>query len=243
MTIEQLITLSASLGTLVTAGLAFWSVLQVNQQRELSYLPDLVISRMYFKGSHSSDFKTYFGNSWIPDPAEKIESEDCFIFYLLLRNVGLGAAKNISVEWSFHIDEIVSQLNNFGHKMLPSTHFAFEAGKISIRSERLGNQGLHSWHEQRTIFVEYLLPIAVQKEPVKLSFPILFTQLCSFLYFFHEQNNEQDSMHNFPTLRAKIKYFDLGGKGHKTDFEIKVQLHEAVAGRIVGGYLDPKKLS
>lgn len=238
MTIEQLITLLAGIGTVVSAGVAFWAVLQMKKQRELSYLPDLVIARMFFDGCHFPDVKSYFANAWRPSPSERVEGDEEILFYMPLRNVGLGTAKNISVVWSFPIEEVVCQLNDLGQKSLPSAHFSLENGKITIQSESLGNQGLNSWFNQQKTSLEYLLPITVKSEPVKLEFPILFTQLCSYLFFFHEKNNDPNSMQNFPAIRAHFEYYDIGGKSRKTDFDIRVQLRQAESsGRIVSGEL------
>ncbi|MDD5300044.1 MAG: hypothetical protein PHD65_06075 [Gallionella sp.] len=244
MTIEQLITLLAGIGTVVSAGVAFWAVLQMKKQRELSYLPDLVISRMFFDGCRCQDAESYFANGWTPSPFLKIEGDEEFVFYLPLRNVGLGTAKNISVAWSFPIEEIVCKLNDLGQKNLPLTHFSFDDGKITIQSESLGNQGLNSWFNQQKSSLEYLLPVTVKSEPVKLEFPILFTQLCSYLFFFHEKNNDPNSMQNFPVIRAHFEYYDIGGELHKTDFDINVLLRHAEGdGRIVSGELEATKLS
>lgn len=243
MITDQFIALSASLGTVLSAFATLWTVRQMRRQRELSYLPDLMISRMYFEGSHvSGDVKYSLLNGWNPSPSAKVGGEECFMFYMPLRNVGLGAAKNISVMWSFPIEEIVRQLNDLGQKTLPSVHFIFEAGKVSIQSERFGNHELWSWFEQQKVSLEYLLPVTVQREPVKLAFPLLFTQLCSFLNFLHEKNNDRNSMQNFPVIKAHFEYFDIGGKCHKADFYIKVQLHEAGGeGRIISGELESMK--
>jgi len=239
MTIEQLITLLAGIGTVVSAGVAFWAVLQMKKQRELSYLPDLVIARMFFDGCHYPDVQSYFANVWRPSPSEKVEGDEDIYFYMPLRNVGLGTAKNISVDWSFPIEEVVCQLNDLGQKGLPSAHFSFENGEITIQSESLGNRGLNSWLNQQKTLLEYLLPVTVKSEPVKLKFPILFAQLCSYLFFFHEKNNDPNSMQNFPAIRAHFEYYDIGGKSHKTDFDIRVQLRHAEGeGRIVSGELE-----
>lgn len=121
MTIDQIIALLACFGTLLSAIATLLTVRHMKRQRELSYLPDLMISRMFFDGCHWPDAKSYFANGW--RPSEKVEGDEEILFYMPLRNVGLGAAKNISVDWSFPIDEVVCQLNDLGQKNLPSAHF------------------------------------------------------------------------------------------------------------------------
>jgi len=246
MTIDQIIALSASVGTCLSAIATFLTVRQMIQQRQVLYRPELVISRTSFEGSKASIAKFSLFNYWVLKPDAEVEGErpPMFFmpFFMPLRNVGLGAAKNISVKWSFPIEEMVSQLNDLAQRTLTPANFALEDGDLIIKSESLGN-GISDWVNQRQDdSLGYVLPVTVQREPVHLSLPMVFTQLCSFLMFLSMKDKDQLSIPTVPAINVRLEYLDIGDKFHVAVFDIKVQV-SAVGGdgRIIHGELESKK--
>ena len=55
---------------------------------------------------------------------KKLENEDLLSFFSLpIRNVGLGAAKEVTLKWSFPIEELVSNINKMAQKSLIPAYF------------------------------------------------------------------------------------------------------------------------
>ena len=107
-----------SIGTLALALLSYFTVREMAEQRremaeqrremeerrrELRQ-PDLLIPTTYYRGTCKNSWQ------WI----QKTESEDVGIrsASIELRNVGLGPAKNVSVKWSFALDEAIQKINS-----------------------------------------------------------------------------------------------------------------------------------
>lgn len=241
MTIDQIIALSASVGTFISAIATLLTVKQMSHQRQASYLPELVLSRTIFEGSPSQITDGTIPTRWIPKTDGVIKSEIMHFFSLPLTNVGLGAAKDISVSWSFPIEEVISQINDLAQQSLTPLYFILEDGAVSKKSESLGSC-ISFWKNQQYETLDYVLPVSVQKEPIPLKIPPVFVLLTSSLLFVSSKNKDSKSTLSIPQLVARLKYRDIGNKTHSTNFEISLQVTAYGGdGSFFHGYLESKK--
>lgn len=219
----------------------FLTVRQMSHQRQASYLPELVLSRTIFDGTASPMGKGPIPSHWVPKHGNESKTEVMPWFSLPLTNVGLGAAKDISVSWSFPIEEIIRQVNDLAQQTLTQLHFVLRDGAVSIKSESLGS-GTSFWKNQQKETLDYVLPAAVQKEPVPLKIPHAFVLLSSALLFVSSKDTNSKSALSIPPLIARLEYRDIGNKAHIAVFEISLKLVAYGGdGSFIHGYLESKK--
>lgn len=239
MTIDQIIALSASVGAFLAAIATFLTVRQMVQQREASYRPELVISRTLFEGSQDPITKGELPTHWVPKP--DIASDSSPMFSMPLVNVGLGAAKSLSVKWSFPIEEMVGQINDLAQRTLTPAYFDLKDGAMSIKSESLGS-GTSMWRNQQQDSLDYVLPVTVQNSSGRLRLPLVFIQLSSAYLYLSAKDKDRKSIPDIPLLRAHVEYLDIGDKPHSADFDISVRIIMfAGNGTFVNGYVESKK--
>ncbi|TYC60721.1 hypothetical protein ETQ85_04805 [Zoogloea oleivorans] len=241
MTIDQIIALSASVGAFMSAIATFLTVRQMSHQRQASYLPELVLSRTIFKGTANPIAAGPIPSHWIPKARNESKTEVMPLFSLPLTNVGLGAAKDISVSWSFPIEKIVRQVNDLAQKTLTPLYFELEDGAVSIKSESLGG-GTSFWKNQQKEMIDYVLPAAVQNEPVQLKIPHAFVLMVSALFFVSSKDAGKNSALDIPSLVVHLSFRDIGNKAHTAAFEISLQvIAYGGDGSFLHGYLESKK--
>ena len=120
----------ASMATIAVAFLTFFTLREMQTERDSAYRPEIVVMRNLFEGgeagssdSEISGKRIYFdpytlGPPWILRSKDALSKNDVFYFetpYLTLKNIGQGTAKDIKV--TVHIDDWVKNavvlLNNF----------------------------------------------------------------------------------------------------------------------------------
>jgi hypothetical protein len=243
MTIDQFIALSASVGAFMSAIGTFLTVRQMSQQRKASYLPELVLSRTSFEGSR--DLITYgpMPTRWVSISDTEKKKEISPWFSMPLSNVGLGAAKSISVSWSFPIQEMVSQVNDLAQRTLTPAYFTLKDGAVSIELDNL-RAGTSFWANQQQETLDYVLPAAIQKEPVPLKLPPAFILLSSALVFVSAKEEGRESIAKISPLVVSLEYCDIGNNTHAAIFEINLHIVAyAGEGTSIHGYLESKKVS
>lgn len=241
MTIDQIIALSASLGAFLAAIATFLTVRQMIHQREASYRPELVISRTLFEGSQDPITKGLLPTHWVPKPDTAGESERSPLFSMPIVNVGLGAAKSLSIKWSFSIEEIIAQVNELAQRTLTPAHFELKNGVMSMKSESLGSS-TSIWKNQQRASLDYVLPASVQKNSSFLTLPLAFIQLSSAYLFLAARDKDKKYTHKIPTLRANMEYFDIGGKHYSVNFDISLRIILFSGdGTFINGYLESAK--
>jgi len=241
MTIDQIIALSASIGACLSAIATFLTVRQMIKQREESYRPELVLSRTFFEGLKDPISQDPIPTHWVSKPDANGGGQTSPIFSLPLRNVGLGAAKAISVQWSFPIEETVNQANHLAQRTLTPAYFTLKNGILSIKSDSIGTSA-SLWVNQQHDSLDYVLPAAVQKEPAHLKLPHAFIQLSSALLFLFGKEKDRKLFPEIPVLKARLEYLDISNKTHTTVFDIKLEVIVfGGGGTFIDGYLESKK--
>ena len=182
MTIDQLIALSASIGACLSALATFLTVQQVAKQRRASYQPDLALTQIVVTGVPDSNNKSPLPIVWNTNPPGIGSSQPrrCAIPVL---NVGLGAAKDVVVSWSFPIDELVKSVNDLAQRTLTPAYLRNEHGTLYIKSDLFGDIDI-MWQNQQVSRIDYVLPATVQDKPLYLEMPWAYVTLVSMLLYF-----------------------------------------------------------
>jgi hypothetical protein len=244
MTIDQVIALSASIGAFMSAIAAFLAVNQNTKHREASYKPELAITRTTFTASKNPISKSSFADFWVEDNSES-DKENVYLLLSLsipLRNVGLGAAKEVNLNWSFAIEQLVSDINEKAQKSLMPAYFKYEDEVLALKSDQL-DAATSMWGNQKQVVVDYVLPASTDLEGVRVNVPHAYMELVSALIYFSTKE-EGRSFSDMPVLEAQLDFYDIGGVKHTASFSIELILI-AIHGDGEGfhGYLQSKKIA
>jgi len=225
MSIDQIIALSASIGAFMSAIAAFLAVKQNTKQREASYRPELAITRTTFTAAKNPLSKSTFADFWVENnDASGLEEINLLSSLSLpLRNVGLGAAKEVNLKWSFPIEELVSIINEKAQKTLIAAYFEYENEVLSLKSEQL-SAATSMWGNQKQASVDYVLPASTDKEGVYIHVPLAYMELVSALLYFSAKQNNHSSFPDIPELKLELDYFDIGGDWHQSFFKVELNV-------------------
>jgi hypothetical protein len=143
MTIDQIISLTASIAACFAAVATFLTVWQMAQQRRASYKPELVIARSTFtSGSNAREVGLASYIDWRGDNAQQVENGDQRQlrgphYSVRLANIGLGAAKNVSATWSFPFETFLTKTQKAGAEAMPPISIEYQNGILS--SKKIGS--------------------------------------------------------------------------------------------------------
>lgn len=243
MSIDQVVALSASIGACMSAIAAFLAVRQNTKQREASYLPELALTRTILTALKNPLSKGSFAEFWVEKKiGDDLDASSVLSsFSLLLHNIGLGAAKEVSLKWSFPIEDLVIAINEKAQKLLIPAYFEYKNEVLSLKSEQL-DASTSMWGNQKQDFVDYVLPASIDQKGVSVHVPPAYMELVAALLYFSTKKKENHSFPDLPTLGLELEYFDIGGDQHKTSFDIELNLI-AVHGDGEGfyGYMQSRK--
>jgi len=237
MTIDQVVALMASIGACMSAIAAFLTVRQISKQREASYRPEFVVSRTEFNAISNSSDKKLIPDTWILKNDEQ-EINLLKTFSVPLRNVGLGSAKNVNVEWSFPIETLTKNVNELAQKALIPAYFTYENQVLELKSDNVGSSA-SMWKNQQKHRIDFVLPSSIDQIPVTLILPHSYIQLVSALIYFAAKGNNYSFLEKIPKLTIDLNYLDIGGKQHYSRFFIEINIHMiANDGEKFSGYIE-----
>ncbi|WP_147047812.1 hypothetical protein [Methylobacterium gnaphalii] len=207
----------------IAAIAAVWNVSEVNKQRETTFRPELVFSRLDFSGKPITKDNPV-PLSWQPI-AEKVSSAENSDFSSCLRitNVGLGAAKNVKIEWSFEFDrmaayiDVLSQMSNYDLRIIKNGNFH----ALEIRKDiKLG----FNKNGEFTQNVGYILNGTQSPSVCGAIIPTSYKVIVSSIFLLSAKTGNFSDFDNIPDLKAKLSYEDIGGSSFSTFhiFGIKV---------------------
>lgn len=245
VTVDQIIAVIASVGACSAAVATFLTVLQIAKQRKASYRPELTLSRTLFDASVDPITGCALPNLWVKvsTPGEAPLPTRTRGFALELSNIGLGAAKNISVSWSFPFRELVRETNDLAQRALVPAYFTFENDTLSLHSEVVG-EATCFWKNQKKAYIDYVLSAAVQHAAIALDLPSAYIYATSGLIYFTTVNKQKETFPDIPLLKLDIEYLDIADGKHRASFDIRLDIVMIVAnGSGFRGYLEAKKVS
>lgn len=243
MTNDQIIALLASLGACFSAIATFLTVRQIAKQRESSYKPELVLSRVIVECTKDPIASNTIPTLWIP--SGKVGKTDSLsgTFSLPLLNIGLGSAKSVYVFWSFPFEKVTKQVNDLAQKTLSAAYFTFEKEILSFDSENLGKR-VSIWENQKQETLDYVLPSAIYHETVMLKLPLAYTQIVSAFLYFSARDKDRKSFPEIPPLVAKIEFSDISEAKHCAIFNVYFKIGAiAMNGEFISGYVESQKSS
>jgi hypothetical protein len=243
MSIDQFIALAASIGACMAAIATFLTVLQISKQRRATYRPELALSRVVFEGSTGPGQNNKMPSFWMRKEegnaprTELVPNLDFASFAVPLANIGLGAAKNVLVTWTFALNDLVEELNKRAQRTLTPAYFTIKNGTFSAKSEKLGNWA-SIWQNQQKDNIDYILPASIQRDTFMLRLPHAYVAgVSSLLALSFGEANE--SFPAIPRLIVRFEYLDIADDKHESVFEIDFNLVAfGNGGEFIHGYLE-----
>lgn len=210
--------------TIVASFISAITLFILIRQNERTYQPDLVLSpdpkifHVVFKDTISScgDLRIVV--------EEDSTSED---LNLRLTNLGLGAAKNLLIEWKYDPDRL--------------------GDTVAIDSFRIPTHATYNEEVQVLLFkncfmketkaetVEYCLPFNAEKDPTLISLPINYVRMWSNLAIRIGLNREirrkqridllEQLSASFQDLECRVRYSDINGRVYQKSYSVRLLPH------------------
>ncbi len=210
------------------------------KQRTAAYHPELALSRILFEGSAGplTSLEWVRKRQGEPEPETTITRHP---FSIPLINIGLGAAKNVVVSWSFPIEEIADDLNARAEATKTPFRLSYSKGLLSLDSHELGKL-TSMWRNQKTETLDYVLPAAAQPEPAMIPLPHAYITAITALVFLAAK--AEKLFPDLPPLRVTFEYSDIADRTQMATFDIHVDLEAFTKdATFMRGLLRPKRIN
>ncbi len=128
--LDQLIAMMASIAACLSAIAALFAVKQNTKNREASYKPEIVATKFSFNATTGKVEKDALANNWTNSGSNSDTSKFNEI-KIPVKNIGLGSAKQVEVNWSFEIEEYVKLANTLAQQTLTPAYLELTNGFLS----------------------------------------------------------------------------------------------------------------
>lgn len=235
MTIAEVISLAANVGTMFAAILAFFTLFELFKQRKSSYKPDLCILQKQFDITGNRYDCGDLLLDWVDNNKEENSSFHRPSFGLV--NVGLGVAKKVQGRWSFDTKKFIFEINELSKELSEPFFVKKEKSSYSISSKEKDIYRVHNISE--SFEFEYILPIKNHNESQEIGLSLSYTLLVSaYLSLCIVKERSLDQI-KIPPVDLFLKFKDIGGAtfSSKHKFECQIILFSQQAHK--PGYKNP----
>jgi hypothetical protein len=226
----QMTNFGTNLAAIITAVVAFFTLIQIKKQTEYSYRPDVMVqgSAEYLYLAYDKEIKTVKDFQWsnsAPERKDTLDFKSNDQLSLDIVNIGLAAAKEIELEWEFAVSRMTQEIQ---FKTL-----ALDTKSQNIpddsRSQLLINNSLLSIPS--SFYFEHLLPINQSNIPLKLEifshYLLLWANVVTRLSNLNLPDTEKNELivefiESCPELKLNLKYLDIGQKSYQKTYSLKL---------------------
>lgn len=258
MTNDQIIALSASIAACVSGvagAISGFAALRTNKemvrQRQASYQPELAFSRVVFDARSKPVVETALPLYWIPRDGQQspdgTASPAKTNLTLPLSNVGLGAARDVQITWSFALDQAIERLNDAAQRTNTSASFKQENQIVHVSGDAFGNFSSF-WRNQKQASLNYVMPLTDAGGTIPVEIPDAYIAIyCIEIFLTLKQasqaNGEKTLSFDLPNLLADIRYSDIGGSIHHRTFEFTTDIVAAASdGKSFAGIINCRNI-
>tara|TARA_R110000796_G_scaffold14011_9_gene45315 strand:- start:94225 stop:94983 length:759 start_codon:yes stop_codon:yes gene_type:complete len=201
---------------LLVAMATFLTVRQIAKQREASYRPELVFATAVYEAWSAQNNIHWKCSSLSSESKRENFARITFI------NIGLGAAKEVAIEWDFDIQKAVTLVNSAAQKALAEGYVENETGSVHFNSKNGGNAS-HIWTNQKNRNLDYILSNSEGLREKSLELPSAYLSLYAS-YCAHSMIPKVQSLEEFPALNSMVTYKDIAEKVYSSAFTLKPEL-------------------
>jgi hypothetical protein len=246
MTVDQIISLAASVGACLAAVATFLTVWQIAKQRKASYKPELVLGSGEFEAQPHLQYSG-FPNDWrhlepkLTSGVTTISSEPN-VFGLPLANIGLGAARNILISWKFAIEDAVTKVGKYAKEADFDNYLSFDRGILRMQSPLISS----FWINQKIEAMDYVLPASIEGAVVRLRLPDAYVLLVSAAVSLSSSSKikalgSRPELLEAPALSVTLAYEDIAGKKHSGSFDVDVDIRGVMNTNKFAGYVETRR--
>lgn len=217
MTIDQLIALITSIATFITSIIVLLTLFEMQKQRKSAYKPEIVLKtpvkfHIYLEECEN----VYLPFIWSSNELKKINLNELnFSIYIDAFNIGLGSAKSIEVMWDFELDKILKRIKNKDTE----NFFDIEYNDSMLRITFQGIAMIMNMENNCHWRYDYILPSQSKQGSLKFELPRPFLDLFSIILYL--EYFKKDTLNfDFPNLKLKLKYEDIGNNIYKKEFNL-----------------------
>ncbi|WP_243359275.1 hypothetical protein [Fundidesulfovibrio terrae] len=205
METSEIIAISASIGTCVSAIATLLTVREISKQRKSSHKPEIAFFRTNIIGTTDTKQSGEIPNIWKNNPDEQ---HSCGNFpFLYLHNIGSGAAKDIEISWSFPIGEVAYETNFILEQHSENKILHYENGSLCINHEHSHSMSL--WRNQKNQKIDFLLPVGRDSKAIKIIIPPAYILATSSFIYASSISKHFEQLSNIRPLYCTINYNDI----------------------------------
>ena len=231
---QQHASIISSVATLLTALFTLFMVLEIKKQREATYHPEIILSRINFKGDFRNTPKEWKKESEIEN------NNSSNNFSIDLYNIGLGAAKDVSVRFSFPVEEMIRTINELARNTKAEIKIKYEHNEINAETDFCGH--IIIFHKNIMEYsVDYIIPISNYTNPTKIPLPMSYMFLVSTIFCLKWRSIFCDVPH-IPPIKIDLEYYDISDQKLQKSYEMILELNMIQKEGLFRANLLPKKL-
>jgi len=234
----QILSLLASAATWATALIALMSLLSIRSQQKAAHRPELTPTRQIIHAiaSASNGAPSYWTWTEIeteeavaPNSSEPARPTKAVLrerYGVRLFNLGTGAAKDISIEWKFAIEQLVQRINQLSQRSFAEIYIEHDIKRQTLSLKTKTGEGAsyflkHDRHSRH----DYILPCSIENKGHKVFLPLWYIELVSmYLYLaFTQKEKEEDMDDNILEIELLAKFADIAGTRYSTRFKLRTK--------------------
>ncbi len=240
MTADQYIAWGA-IGTCLSATAALMTLIVIYRQLRAAYRPEFALSQTVIKSTTKSKsiVPVLWTETFHSEPTEAWGTIGRLV--IPIRNIGLGAANEVDVKWSFPIEKAVQEVNACSGSIRIVTYNR-GSGRLNVKLN--DNEIMSaSWLAHRKQRIDFIIPSSIESTPILLAVPDAYAIVVSAMTFFYAKTDKPQKELSVPVLRLDMRYRDIGRGRCRVSYAIDCDI--AVFnqdGEIVRGYLRCKRV-
>lgn len=219
----EMVALAASVGACASAVAGFFTVREIAKQREAAFRPEIVPSSTSFVATKRQTAKSDMPDCWREGSLLNGTSVAGREVEISLINIGMGAARQVELNWSFDIEKAVKTANTLAQESLSATFFKVDAIGIKMTSAD-GGEANSIWSSQRQKRFDYVLPAAASASPERAAVPHAYCQLVGAIVQFSMRMSNSKIPEGLPELNLDISFEDIAGKSHQAKYVLSTSL-------------------
>ena len=212
LTLDQWIAIASSIGTLLAAFLAFFSIREIRKQWTQQHLARLTPTT----GTFNTKFEDFMGwEAPEPEAAKSLPAATNDEFLLPLINVGNGAATDVHLEWDADVDHWIQAINTLSAQTGAGIGVSSKDGWITYFR---GGKSLGASRPPRDTdqYLEYVLPVTSNRDGARIGIPPAIKMLLQAYYRCYFTNGGDREVFRNPadefSIDLKISYKDTIGR-------------------------------
>lgn len=210
MNISNWIALGSSIGAMIAASVALFTLLELSRQRRSTYKPDLCLLRNAF----AVKWGAFPSSAPIPPdwtPRRPPQHASAHIPSIPLVNVGFGAAKKAKAKWRFDSDSMMKEVNHLAQKTFQAFYFVENDSMLTVKAD---GKTVYGASKADTWEFEYVLPVSVEASGREVSLPASYVALVSAYLFLCVKDSRIFTDIKVPDIELELSYSDIGKGQH-----------------------------